>query len=72
MVFAVLAIPSFVYYNTRVPETTIRYDLILAYPAMILAIIVIVFAFIRLLRQMVEEEQKEKAAASQDEASSSD
>lgn len=61
IVVATLTFPSFIYYNARVPGTTIRYDLMLAYPAMILAVMIIIFAFVRLLHKMVSEEQREKA-----------
>lgn len=61
IVFAALTFPAFLYYNEQIPGTTVRYDLILAYPAMILAAIIIVFALIRLLSKVVKDEQNEKA-----------
>lgn len=57
---AFLAFPSFIYYNSLISDTTIRYDYLFAYPAMALSSFVIIFGIIRLLHQMVKKEQEEK------------
>lgn len=60
---ASLTFPSFAYYNAQISDTTIRYDYLFAYPAMVLSFIVIILGVILLLRQMIKKEQEEKARA---------
>lgn len=64
---AAMTYPSFIYYNSKVPATTIRYDYLVAYPAMLFAAFVIAFGLARWLHQMVKEEQAAKAQARESE-----
>lgn len=72
MAIACLTYPSFIYYNAHVSATTIRYDYLIAYPAMILSALVIAFGLVRWLHQMVTEEQAEKARTRENETPKSD
>lgn len=64
---AAMTYPSFIYYNAQVSTATIRYDYLVAYPAMIFAAFVIAFGLARWLHQMVKEEQAGKAQARESE-----